>query len=585
MNIYEQNIKNNQKKLTSVKQNLLISSMVRLVTFLIAVYLVYYFFGQATLVISICLGWITLFLVLLTKHTDLSNQKKYLETLIQINTNEIKALNGDLSAFDDGEEFNDPNHFFSYDIDLYGPESFFHHINRTNRKESKMLLAQILSSNDISMISEKQKAIKELANQLNWRQDFSVKSQLIESKVSSKSIFSWLTDYKPALPKFAYYFAVIFPLISLSIFAIYFLGFIPEMGLLYLLFTGLGITSIYLKSINLLSIHASEFKDMMKQYASLLIDIEAQTFTADLLKQKQSLIIEENHQKASVTLKELSKYINALDQRNNMFFGVIGNGYLLWDIKQAYKIEQWVLKNKHKVEQWFEVIEWFDTYNALANFAYNHKEFVYPELTKQAIIEAKALGHFMIDKTKRICNDVVIHQNEFIIITGANMAGKSTFLRTVALSIVSANVGLPVCALAFKYHPIKLITSMRTSDSLLDEESYFFSELKRLKFIVEEIQKDTYFIILDEILKGTNSKDKEEGSKQFIKRLVNSNSTGIIATHDLGLCEIEKELPQVKNKYFDAEILNNELYFDYTYKNGVCQNMNASFLLKKMGIV
>ena len=324
---------------------------------------------------------------------------------------------------------------------------------------------------------------------------------------------------------------------------------------------------------------------MMKQYASLLIDIEAQTFTADLLKQKQSLIIEENHQKASVTLKELSKYINALDQRNNMFFGVIGNGYLLWDIKQAYKIEQWVLKNKHKVEQWFEVIEWFDTYNALANFAYNHKEFVYPELTNQAVIEAKALGHFMIDKTKRICNDVVIHQNEFIIITGANMAGKSTFLRTVALSIVSANVGLPVCALAFKYHPIKLITSMRTSDSLLDEESYFFSELKRLKFIVEEIQKDTYFIILDEILKGTNSKDKEEGSKQFIKRLVNSNSTGIIATHDLGLCEIEKELPQVKNKYFDAEILNNELYFDYTYKNGVCQNMNASFLLKKMGIV
>ena len=165
------------------------------------------------------------------------------------------------------------------------------------------------------------------------------------------------------------------------------------------------------------------------------------------------------------------------------------------------------------------------------------------------------------------------------------MAGKSTFLRTISLSIVMANIGLPVCAKKFEYSPIKLITSMRTSDSLADDESYFFSELKRLKFIVDTIKDDDYFIVLDEILKGTNSKDKAIGSKKFIKKLVDSGSTGIIATHDLSLCEIEEELKQVNNFYFDAEIKNNDLHFDFKLKKGVCKNMNASFLLKKMEIV
>ena len=165
------------------------------------------------------------------------------------------------------------------------------------------------------------------------------------------------------------------------------------------------------------------------------------------------------------------------------------------------------------------------------------------------------------------------------------MAGKSTFLRTVSLQIVMANLGMPVCATTCNYNPIKLITSMRTTDSLNDDESYFFSELKRLQFIVNEIKTDKYFIILDEILKGTNSTDKAIGSRKFIQKLVKSKSTGIIATHDLSLCEVAEELPQVENHYFDAEIIEDQLYFDYKFKDGICQNMNASFLLKKMNIV
>ncbi len=583
--VYQKHIIDNEILLKKVKKQLFLSSMIRLVSFIITFYIVISFFSNSALVISVIVGWIILFLLMLSRHSDLQNKKKYLQGIILLNQNEIKALNNDLSAFNNGNEYKNPLHHFSYDIDLFGEHSFFHHINRTNRKESERLLAQLLVSNNIDNITSKQASIKELSGLVGWRQNFTVSTGLITSKVSSSAIFDWLKHYKPFISKFFYRLAVVFPFISLSVFGLYFFGFLPEQALLYLLLIGLGITSIYLKQINQLSHHASEFKDVMSQYSRLLVEIETQNFNANLLKEKQQLILDKKGEKASALLKQFSKFIDALDQRNNLLFGVIGNGYLLWDFKQVYKIEQWIIHHQQDVKQWFDVIEFFDAFNSLANFAYNHPLFVYPKITTQTVIEAKGLGHFMIDESKRVCNDFKIENNQFIIITGANMAGKSTFLRTVALNIVSANVGLPVCALSFNYQPIKLISSMRTSDSLLDDESYFFSELKRLKFIVDEIKKDNYFIILDEILKGTNSKDKEEGSKKFVKKLVMSNSTGIIATHDLGLCQLSNDLPQVINKYFDAEIINDELYFDYTYKNGICQNMNASFLLKKMGVV
>jgi len=217
---------------------------------------------------------------------------------------------------------------------------------------------------------------------------------------------------------------------------------------------------------------------------------------------------------------------------------------------------------------------------------FNHPEYSFPMISnKKSVLKSKDAGHPLLDPEKRILNDFQIDKEQFFIITGANMAGKSTFLRTVSLQIVMANVGLPVCASKTDYSPIKLITSMRTADSLTDDESYFFSELKRLKFIVDEIKHDRYFIVLDEILKGTNSTDKAKGSRKFIEKLVTSKSTGIVATHDLSLCDVAKDLPQVENYYFDVEIIDDELSFDYKLKKGICQNMNASFLLKKMEIV
>ena len=326
-------------------------------------------------------------------------------------------------------------------------------------------------------------------------------------------------------------------------------------------------------------------QDTFQQYYQLLGFIEDEKFESVILHDLQTSIASEKR-KASEILKEFSKGIDALDQRNNFLFGFLANGFMLWDLKQSSRLEKWILQHRTEVSNWFKAVENFDAYNSLGNFAFNHQQYTFPKISEVPKgIEAKDLGHPLLRQTKRVDNDFSIESDQFFIITGANMAGKSTFLRTVALQIVMSNMGLPVCANSCTYAPIKLISSMRTSDSLGDDESYFFSELKRLKYIVDKIQTEKYFIILDEILKGTNSTDKAIGSKKFIERLVKSNSTGIIATHDLSLCETANQFEQVKNYYFDAEIENNELHFDYRFKKGICQNMNASFLLQKMGIV
>jgi DNA mismatch repair ATPase MutS len=337
--------------------------------------------------------------------------------------------------------------------------------------------------------------------------------------------------------------------------------------------------------VNDLSSHTSKIQSTFEQFHKLILEIENQEFSSELLSEKRNLVVNADT-KASSILKKFAKHLDALDQRSNMLIGVILNAFMLRDLRQSYNIEKWIEAHKTSVPVWFETITFFDAYNSFGNFRFNHPKYIFPKINDNIpVLKVKGAGHPLLKESTMILNDIEINSEEFFIITGANMAGKSTFLRTVSLQIVMGNLGLPVCAETAEYNPIKLITSMRTTDSLTDDESYFFSELKRLKFIVDEIKTDRYFIILDEILKGTNSTDKAIGSRKFVEKLVASNSTGIIATHDLSLCKVAEELPDVKNYFFDARIENDELFFDYTFKPGICQNMNASFLLKKMQIV
>jgi hypothetical protein len=568
------------------KRKLNQSSIVRLLVFLSISFAIYLFFGQWNYVIISPIVGMIVFVFLIFRHADLAYQRNKLKALIQCNQLEIDVINGDLSKLPTGEEFLNTEHYFSYDIDLFGKASFFQYINRATTREGKNELADLLASNKIDNISTRQEAIQELAKKGDWRQYFSAIALLIKVETSSKSIIDWLHEYKSFIPKAIRYMPMVFSAISIAVIALAFTEIISFLYLFLWLFLGLGITGKFLKNINQLSNNTNSAKDTFQQYGQLLNRIEETTFTSKLLLEKQGNIHSEV-QKASTLVREFSKRIDALDNRNNILVGIFLNGLLLWDISKSYQIETWIAKHNTKVAQWFEIVTFFDAYNSLGNFVFNHPEFVYPTIVENGkqVLDAKQLGHPLLRTKNRIDNDFNIGNSEFFIVTGANMAGKSTFLRTVSLSIVMANTGLPICAEAANYSPIKLITSMRTSDSLAEGASYFFSELQRLKMIVDQIKDDTYFIILDEILKGTNSHDKAMGSKKIVQKLASQNAAGIIATHDLSLCELEKDIPQVKNYFFDAEIINDELFFGYLLKKGICSNMNASFLLKKMEIV
>ncbi len=582
---YKSQLETHQQTLDSFKLKLTLYSLSRVLVYVGGVMGIYNYFHEFQIVIAIALVSVTLFLILLSKHSNLKAKRDLFRVLLKINKEEVEIASGNFHDRFKGLQFQDPHHYYSLDVDLFGRGSLFQYLNRTAIDEGTFVLANALTANDIDNIKLRQDAIKELALLPEWRQLYTAKASLVETETPANIIINWLKTYKKFLPKVMKWLPIIFGAASVLIIVLGITKIIPIDYIGYWLLLGLTITGIYLKKVNNLAMHTTKVKDTFRQYAQLLDQIENKDFASSLLKAKQSLI-RSNDVKASKIFKSLSKSLDALDNRNNLFSIFLGNGFFLWDIIQSYKIERWLETYAHKVEDWFEVVSFFDAYNSLGNFDFNHPEYVFPEITNnESAIEAQSLGHPLLDDAKRIDSDVKINNEQFFIVTGANMAGKSTFLRTISLHIVMANTGLPVCAKSSQYSPVKLITSMRTTDSLTDDSSYFFSELTRLKFIVDAIQKEPYFIILDEILKGTNSTDKAIGSRKFVEKLVAGNATGIIATHDLSLCEIETVLEDVENHYFDAEIIDDELFFDYKFKKGICQNMNASFLLKKMEIV
>jgi len=315
--------------------------------------------------------------------------------------------------------------------------------------------------------------------------------------------------------------------------------------------------------------------------------IENESFESDLLN-KQKSVISASPKSTQKAIKKLSQILAAFDYRLNIIVGIMLNIFFLWDILQCIRLEKWKHTYGSEMTAAFEALFTFDELNSLAGFAFSRTASVFPEFSnKEFVLKADDAKHPFISEKNNVGNEININGwGKFQIITGANMAGKSTYLRTVGINMVLAMTGAPVLAKSFVMKPVDIFTGIKTTDSLQDGESYFFAELKRLKEIINTLEKGSnLFIILDEILRGTNSKDKHNGSEGLVKQLIKLNASGMIATHDLALGQLEKTFPeQVINKRFEVEIENNELVFDYKLKDGISQNLNATFLMKKMGI-
>jgi ABC-type multidrug transport system fused ATPase/permease subunit len=533
-----------------------------------------------------------LFMYLLRLYSLHSEKKIFFANLALVNSNEALALAGDLHAFESGIGYADPHHDFSNDVDLFGPGSLFQFLNRTVTGYGRDLLASWLSDPYVfsGEMKPRQEAVHELAGNIRWRQEFmalGMRQPLEKSNISG--LMNWLAERDFARSRYVCFLLIyVIPSVTLITLALASFGLVNFSFFIFIFLLNLLIVASGLKGTNRIHRSVSGMHGYLSSIHRLLGIFGRESFSSPLLEDIRRNI-SGNRISASAAIKQLSRIIQAFDSRLNLLMGFLLNGLLLWDYQNLKKLEKWKNSYRELLPAWLEMAGRIDAFASLANFAFNNPSFAFPDHPENGeLFSAISLGHPLIEMSKRICNDYSIAgRGDICIITGANMSGKSTFLRTVAVNYILAMTGAPVCAERMRFTPMKLFTSMRTTDSLSDNESYFYAELRRLKKLKALIgDGEPVLFILDEILKGTNSADKSLGSKLFIARIVRLDGTGLIATHDTSLGELENEFPgKISNMCFEIEIDRDKINFDYKLSHGITRTMNASLLMKQMGIL
>lgn len=538
-------------------------------------------FGTAALV---------LFLFLVKKNIQFERRKREITILKKLCEDELLALKHQYSHFKNGAEYTDPDHFYAYDLDLFGEGSLFQYLNRTVTIDGEKVLAKTLSHPTIEKneIKERQKAVNELAQHPGWRLHFRATGLMFEeSKELNHEIRLW-SEKTLILEKFALIGKLLWiaPLLTL-------VAAIPAVSGISNCFLWIAISIQWIllvafrKQVSFYFRYFGRKSALLEKYMALLELIGKTNFEAEKLTGLQKMVVQPKS--AGKVFLELKKWVDRFEYRQNIIVAFLLNSFLLWDIRCMFHLWSWHQKHHREIAGWLDIIAEFDALVSLSGFAGNHPDFVYPGVADDDFyFRAEQLGHPLLPETKRVGNDfAVTGWSNAVIVTGANMAGKSTFLRTVGINLILAQTGLPVCAKSMVFTPVQLFTHMRTTDSLQKEESYFFAELKRIKRLLDILEQRTpVFVILDEMLKGTNSVDKLNGSKELIKKLLQLPAVSLIATHDLKLSELEYDFQnRVANLCFEIRIENNEMIFDYKLSPGVTQTMNATFLMRKMGII
>lgn len=591
-NHYTERLSLTEGQLQQVKKQIFRISMLRLALFIAGIAGLYFFFNQTTLlIVCICLTFLPLF-VLVKIHNRFFIRKEWLETQARIIQEELQALSGDYSSFEDGKEYVNPEHPYSFDLDIFGRRSLFQSINRTCTFFGKVRLAEWLQNHlhEKTSIEKRQEMVREISEHTLFREQFRVAGLVHHGQSpDAEKIQAW--SQSPAqylhagwVKAFIWGVQVINSLLLITSLAEWtsfsWLGL--SFGIFLVLSFGIIKRATYIQET-----YGKQLKSL-NGYARLIALAKAEDWKSAGMQELMERF-NLNGQSPIQALQQLSKELDRLDLRNNQFLYVLLEGSIFFQLQEIVRIERWKARYGQHINEWLETVGKLDALCSLGTFAYNHPQYTYPELTEKPFcFLATQMGHPLMPASQCVKNDATIPSRPFfLIITGANMAGKSTYLRTIGVNYLLACVGTPVCCEKLKLHPNQLITSLRTSDSLSDNESYFFAELKRLKRIIDLLnQGQQLFIILDEILKGTNSMDKQKGSFDLIRQFMQLKANGIIATHDLLLGSLIKQFPEeIRNYCFEADIKGNELTFSYKLREGVAQNMNACFLMKKMGII
>lgn len=541
----------------------------------------------AFLVASITLA---IFLGLLARSLSLSKKIALLEKKSNIHLQEIEIAAHHFTQRFAGSSLSPKEHPYAADLDIFGNASLFQFIHRSTSDQGHQALANwLLNTTPNDQLRQRQEAVKELAATTQWSIHFEAIGQLQPIKhTTEERLDDWMQMPPGYQHKIWLWIARIFPVISLTTLVLYLLDYIttPRFYLLVLVFLvfAFSITRRVMFQYRLLD-------KIVPQLATLsesLQCIESGSFSATILKQAQANLHPGQLPGASASIRLLRKILDRFDYRLNPLVFLPLNTFLLWDLQQILALEKWKLARTNTIKQWFTILGEMEALNSLGRFAFNHPQYAYPQLSDlPGIYAGESIGHPLIPADKRVDNDFSSSGKPAIaLITGSNMAGKSTFLRAIGINQVLAMAGSVACARSLTVANMRIMSSMRIADNLEENTSTFYAELRKLKSIIEQVNRhEPVFLLLDEILRGTNSQDRQAGSKALLQQLCRESACGILATHDITLTQLSDQYPDaISNYHFDASVNGEELYFDYTLKPGICTSMNASILMKKIGI-
>lgn len=577
-------------EMARLKRHIAAVSWARLVVALAAIAGVWLLWGDVQAVTIMLVASATVFLALVKLHDRLFGRMSMQKAMKQVAVDDLHRTRLELDGLDGGDEYIDTRHAYSYDLDLFGRRSVFALLNATATPGGRDRLARNLI--DTSSVTADIESRQEAVAELSAMHDFRTRLQAlgIVARDSDTTATGQVGQLQVKLHVWQRVAVYMFPaamavLIVLAIAGAEVAVYIETVALLSLLSAAAGA-----KQVGRIHADVEKVVSSISVYHNLLAEIEQHRFSSPLMRQLQQRLGSDG-EKSSEIAGKLSKLLANLDQRYNWLSYVLLNILLQWDYRQVRNVEKWLNRYSPKLAEWRDVLACTDELCALATFAFCCRCDVLPTIDRQndgIVIEARNLGHPLIPGDRCVCNDVrTMTAGNFMVVTGANMAGKSTYLRTVGVNYLLALIGAPVRAAEMKIGITSLFTGLRTTDSLGDGESYFFAELRRLQSIVQRAEAgERLLVILDEILKGTNSADKQKGSLALVGKLVKMNVAGIIATHDLVLGTLADRFPgRVFNCCFEAEIDGDTLHFDYKLHDGVARNLNAYFLMQHMGIV
>lgn len=586
---YQARIEHLNLIIESLQRRSRLISNARLSLFLLALFLIYYTWSSSwawSVIISVIALSLFIWLVRLARSSETSLD--FQKTLLAINKEEALSLENKFHHKPDGSKYL-VGWAIDNDLDRFGSNSLFQFINRAETYQGHESMAKsLIDVPSTELLQSRQEAIKELMSQVDWRQKF--RAHTLQNSITQQSqqiLKHWISNSEQAaLPRFWSVLVYLLPVLSILATLAYSFDILPRVFFYSYLILAFIVAVYFGKIANEWFKHLNRIILELNTLLPAIAMIEENPVQHALLKDLQVKVIHPD--KVSFSLKKLSKILARYDYRLNPVVYIPLNFFLWWDLRQVLALYQWRKSHQGDTDQWFEVIGQMEYLCSYANLAFNHPAWVFPSISNRWHgFKANDIGHPLIPKSKAITNDFSLSDPQRVaLITGSNMAGKSTFLRSIGANVLIAMAGGPVFAKACTLSPGRILSSMRISDNLQEETSTFYAELKKIKIILDAVKSgEKVLVLIDEMLRGTNTLDREQGARALVRQLIAYHAVAIVASHDTGLGQIQATHPEVvDNYYFDSIIEDEILRFDYKIKRGVCTQTNASYLMKKMGI-